>query len=105
MLPSLKLTLSLLATITLEKCPYVSLHSSSFSVNILKCILEVVFCEGVQAPPAILPRSPKMRENGGLYALSSIWETQKSRVVRDDSHVILGKNSLDKRDVSDGALS
>jgi hypothetical protein len=37
---------------------------------ILKCILQDVFCKGVSAPPAILPRSPQLRQNGGL--LSSI---------------------------------
>jgi hypothetical protein len=47
---------------------------------------------------AILPQSPEFCQNGGLSVLSSIGETEKSRVGY--SHVAFGKkNSLVKKEV------
>jgi hypothetical protein len=46
---------------------------------------------GCSVPPAILPRSPKLCENGGRSAVIFIGETEKIKVVVDDSHVVFGK--------------
>jgi hypothetical protein len=43
-----------------------------------------MFCEDVQNRLAILPRSPQLRQNGGLTVLSSNGEIEKSRVDGDD---------------------
>jgi hypothetical protein len=43
------------------------------------------------ALPAILLRSPQLRQNGGLSVIFSIGEREISRVVWDDLHVICGK--------------
>jgi hypothetical protein len=43
-----KLTLGLLATITLEVVPFHVYAPLSALLPFLKCILEVVFCEGAQ---------------------------------------------------------
>jgi hypothetical protein len=51
-----------------------------------KCILEVMFCEG-----GILPQSPQLCQNGGLSVLSSISETEKSRVGAGNSHAVFGQ--------------
>jgi hypothetical protein len=67
-----KLTLRLLATITLEANPYRKYAPFPAILNFVKCIQEVVFCEGVQHTPAILPRPPQLCQNGGLSVLSSI---------------------------------
>jgi hypothetical protein len=87
-----KLTVGLLATITLTS----SVRSAS---AILKCILEVVFCEAVQHRPNSLLCHLNLCQNGcfQLYLQSG---KQKSNVSGDCSHVVLGKkNSLVKKDV------
>jgi hypothetical protein len=47
---------------------------------------------------AILPRSHHLYQNGGLSVVSSIGETEKSRVRvgGDDSHVAFGQQFLDE---------
>jgi hypothetical protein len=46
---------------------------------------------GCSAPQAILPQSPPLCQNGGLSVVSSITETEKSRVDEDESHVVFGQ--------------
>jgi hypothetical protein len=72
---SQKLTLGLLAIITLEVVPFRRHAQFPALLLLFKCILEVVFCEHT-----ILPQSPKSGKNGGLSVLSSIGETEKSTV-------------------------
>jgi hypothetical protein len=60
-----------------------------------------------------MPRSLQLCQNGGLSALSTIEETEKSfrgprqaiRVGGDDSHVVLVKHSLVNKEVRDDVLS
>jgi hypothetical protein len=73
-----------LATITLKVVPFRMYAPFPALLPFFKCILEIVFCEGVQhclqfcsAPPAILPRSRQLCQNDGLSILSSIRETEK----------------------------
>jgi hypothetical protein len=63
---------------------------------LFKCILDFLF-HGCSAPYAILHRSPQLCQNGGLSVLSSIGETQKGRVGRDDRPVAFGKKILVKK--------
>jgi hypothetical protein len=46
---------------------------------------------GCSEPPAILPRSPQMCQNGGLSVLSLIGETEKSRMGGNGSHFLFGQ--------------
>jgi hypothetical protein len=41
------------------------------------------------APPAILPRSPQLCQNGGI--------SEKSRVDGDDSHIVFGQKIPDEK--------
>jgi hypothetical protein len=92
MLPSgQKLILAVLATFTLEVLPF-RLHAPfPLLLTFVQCILQVVFCGGCSIPPAILPPSPQLYQNGGFSVLSSIGDSEESRVGEDESHVVFGQ--------------
>jgi hypothetical protein len=70
-----KLTLCLLANITLEVSPFCAYMSFLALLQFFKCILEVVFCEGVQHRLRFCLYHPNCVEI--VPVLSSIGETEK----------------------------
>jgi hypothetical protein len=72
-----KLTLGLMATITLEVVPFPTYALFSAPLVIFKCMLEVMFCEAVQHSLQFC-LSPQLWQNGRLSVLSAIRETDKS---------------------------
>jgi hypothetical protein len=83
MLPSgQKLTLGLLATIALEIVPFLTYAPFPALLPFFKCILEVVFCEGVQHRLRFcLLHLGSIKMAAFHFYLQLVWAT-------DDSHVV-----------------
>jgi hypothetical protein len=69
--------LGLLPTIILEIVPFRAYASFPAFIQFFKCIPEVVYCE-CSAPPAILPPSPQLCQDGGFSVLSSTGKAEES---------------------------
>jgi hypothetical protein len=83
-------TLSFLATINLEVVPFRAYATFPALLPFSKCILEVVFCEGVQHRLQLCLHylSCVKMMAFQFYLLS---RKQKSKVGGDDSHIAFGK--------------
>jgi hypothetical protein len=84
-----KLILGLQATITLEVVPFCVYSLFTVLLPFFRCILEDMFPEAVQHRLGFCLDHVSC-QNGVLSVLSSIGETEKSRVGGDDSHVVFG---------------
>jgi hypothetical protein len=60
---------------------------------------------GCSAPPAILPRSPQLRQNGGSQLYLQLGKQRKVGWVGNEIHVVFISNFLVKKEVWDGVLS
>jgi hypothetical protein len=89
--------LDLLATITLEVAPSCAHAPFQAFLPFINCFFEVRDLGGCSAPPAILPRSPQLCQNGDHSVLSLIGEAEKNTVCEDDSHVAFGKKFHGKK--------
>jgi hypothetical protein len=67
-----------MATITFEVVTFLEYAPFPALLPFFKSILEVVL-RGYSAPPAILPRSPQLCQNGGLLVWPSVVVTEKSQ--------------------------
>jgi hypothetical protein len=82
--------LGLLASITLEIIPFCAYALFSVLLPIFKCILEVMFCEGVSTaydPACITSVVSKWR----LFSFIFNRRNRKVRSVGDNSHDVFGK--------------
>jgi hypothetical protein len=94
-----KLTLSLLATITLDVVPFRAYSPFLAHLPFLKCILEVLFCESVQHRLRFcLDHFSYVKIAAFQFCLPSE-KNEYVRRVGDVSHVVLVKNSPVKKEV------
>jgi hypothetical protein len=85
-----RLTLGLLATITLEVVPFHAYALLLELMSFFKCILEVMFCESVQHvcdSVSIISVVSELR----LFQFYLRRGKQESGVVGDDSQIVFGK--------------
>jgi hypothetical protein len=83
-----KLTLDLLATINLEAVPFRAYAPSLAFLQFFKCILEVMFCEGVQHHLQFCFSHIISVKTADFQFLSSIREREKVGWMGDDSYVV-----------------
>jgi hypothetical protein len=105
-----KLTQGLLATINLKEVPFHAYASFSAFLSFLKCILEVVFCDGVQHSASITSTVSKWRVFSFIFNGENRKKLQGAKFRRvgwvGTTVMLLSlRNSLVKKEVSDGALS
>jgi hypothetical protein len=99
-----KLSLGLLATVNLEVVPFCPYAPFPVLLPFLKCILEDVFCEGVQHClqfASIISFVSKWQSFSFIFN----WGNRKLGWVGNDSHVDFGKKIPWPKQVSDGVLS
>jgi hypothetical protein len=75
------------------------MHRFPAPLPFFKCILEVVFCEGVQHRLRFCLNHLNYLKMAAFQFLSSIKETEKSRVGGVDSHVVFLQKLLVKKEV------
>jgi hypothetical protein len=92
-----KLTLGLLANITLEVAPFCAYASFPALLPILKCILEVVFCEGVQHRLQFCLDDLSCVKMAAVQFYLHSEEQRKVRLGGNDSHVVIVKKLLSKK--------
>jgi hypothetical protein len=94
-----KLTLGLLATITLDLDTFRAYAPFPVLLPFLKCILEVMFCEGVQHRLRFCLDHLNCVKMGVFQFYLQSEKQKKVRWVGDDSYVVLVKNSLVLKEV------
>jgi hypothetical protein len=84
-----KLTLGLVTNIAPKIFPFRAYATFQALLPFFKVILEVVFCEDVRAPSALIATIVSKRRPFGFIFN---WGNRKLRLAQDNSHVVFGKN-------------
>jgi hypothetical protein len=92
-----KLTLDLLATITLEVVPFRAYAPFPPILPFLNCILEVVFCDDVQHRIRFCPQHLNCVNMAAFQFYLQSGKQKKVGGVGDDNHVALGQKFHDEK--------